>query len=132
MSENVDQPVPVITAIQPIPNKTTRKFTFRRPVMPFTGNSSLVFKHYLCDLLNLNNQSQIYVNLNFVNLSFVNYLAMNPRNEILYNFLYHACFSFFQVISTTPPKKMNFSLSCKKIQITYIPQKSHLLRKDEK
>ncbi len=37
VSENVDQPVPVVTAIPPIPNQTTRKFTFRRPVMSFNG-----------------------------------------------------------------------------------------------
>ncbi len=41
VSENVDQPVPVVSVIQPIPNQTTRKFTFRRPVMTFIGNSSL-------------------------------------------------------------------------------------------
>jgi hypothetical protein len=44
VSENIDQPVPVITAIQPIPNQTTRKLTFRRPVMFCIGNSSLVFE----------------------------------------------------------------------------------------
>jgi len=38
VSKNVDQPVPVVTAVQPIPNQTTRKFTFRRPVMTFIGN----------------------------------------------------------------------------------------------
>jgi hypothetical protein len=44
VSENVGQPIPVVTAIQPIPNQTTRKFTFRWPVMSFIGNSSLVFE----------------------------------------------------------------------------------------
>ena len=44
VSENVDQPVPVVTAFPPIPNKTNRTFTFRQPVMSFIGNSSLVFE----------------------------------------------------------------------------------------
>ncbi len=44
LPENVDQPVPVVTAIHLIPNETTRKFTFRRPIMSFIGNSSLVFE----------------------------------------------------------------------------------------
>ena len=43
VSENVDQPVPVVTAIPPMPNQTNRKFTFPWPVMSFNGKSSLVF-----------------------------------------------------------------------------------------